>query len=265
MRNQITGTRMMQLSEQEWWLVAASLGPMQLWGVDDPWQGLDDDEIIQSKQAAIDSLTAAGWAQSGEGGLRFHPWLIELADVCCTAKAVLTVQSVRGRIRQQVYLNGEQALLQYPLAPGVLELTLIPDRASLMVLLADDLLLDSGKIGRPPEFTLPADALLESAQLFRIAEGEKAAQRLAEVELPEDVKERLQAALDDPVGNMSVTLISYAREGEQPSPQGFGLLEGEDDLWMLHHQGDQVEVQPVSPGMIRRAFVDLIGEWLKEG
>lgn len=264
MRNQITGTRMMQLSEQEWWLVAASLGPMQLWGVENPWQGLEADQVSQARQEAIDSLTSAGWLQSGAGGLRFHPWLIELADVCRTAKAVLTVQSVRGRIRQQVYLNGEQALLQYPLAPGVVELTLIPDRASLMVLFADDLLLDSGKIGRLPEFTLPADALLESAQLFRIAEGEKAAQRLAEVELPGDVMERLQAALDDPVGNMSVTLIPYVKEGEQAVPQGFGLLEGEEDLWVLHHQGKQVVVQPVSPGVIRRMFVDLMEGWFKK-
>jgi len=254
---------MIQLTGSEWWLVAASLGPMQLWGVDDPWQGHDDEEVNQMKQEAIASLTEAGWAQSSGGGLKFHPWLTELVEVCRTAKAVLTVQSVRGRIRQQVYLNGKQALLQYPLAPGVFELTLIPDRASLMVLLADDLLLDSGKIGRMPEFSLPADALLESAQLFRISEDDKAAVRLTEAELPEDVRARLQAALDDPVSNTSVTLIPYTNTGEAPAPQGFGLLEGEEDLWVLHHQGEQVILQPVSPGMIRRAFVELIGKWLK--
>jgi hypothetical protein len=42
------------------------------------------------------------------------------------------------------------------------------------------------------------------------------------------------------------------------------LLEGKEDLWMLTLNADQVEAQPVSPGMIRRVFVDLIGEWFEK-
>jgi hypothetical protein len=109
-----------------------------------------------------------------------------------------------------------------------------------------------------------ADAriLMESAQLFRVAESHKAAQRLAYLKLPIDVTNRLQKALADPYGNLSVTIIPYAKAGQESTPQGFGLLEGEDDLWMLTLLADQVEVQPVSPGMIRRAFVELMEPWL---
>ena len=264
MRNPISGTRMIQLSEQEWWLTAASMGPMQVWGVEDAFQGLAQAEASQARQETKNSLAAAGWVVPVGEGLQFHPWLVELAGVCQTAKAVLTVQSARGRLRQQIYLNGKQALLQKPLSPGVLELTMIPNQASLMVLLADDLLLESGKIGRPPEFALRAEALLESAQLFRIAKKETASEHLAHSGLPDDVKERLLAALAEPYSNTSVTLIPYASEGDEVVAQGFALLEGEDDLWMLTLNDELVEAQPVSPGMIRRAFVDLIGEWFEK-
>ena len=166
MRNPISGTRMIQLSEQEWWLTAAALGPMQVWGVEDAFQGLAQAEASQARQETKDSLAAAGWAVPVGEGLQFHPWLVELAGVCRTAKAVLTVQSARGRLRQQVYLNGKQALLQKPLAPGVLELTMIPNLASLRVLLADDLL--EAVIGLPPNLFygtgIPACILVLRAQ-----------------------------------------------------------------------------------------------------
>jgi hypothetical protein len=91
---------------------------------------------------------------------------------------------------------------------------------------------------------------------MRVKQIKKAKQRLADAALPEDLAARLENALSSPISQASVIRVNIQRDGL--AGNGFFLLEGEQDFWLVNLLDGIAHFEPASAGRVRRALKSLI-------
>jgi len=249
----VTGTISITLSEIELWTAAELTGAVRLWNTQNRWQQVTDKEKAQATESLIrQNLFYA----APDGKLVPEIDLARLLNTFRQARAIILFQTYYGLQEEVVYQADAGAMLQSPRGDGVIELVDLPNLATLVAWFAGALGLTSDQTGRQPAFDMPADVLLESQQLMRVQQIKKAKQRLADAALPEDLMARLQNALSSPISQALAIRIDIQRD--ELTGNGFFLLEGEQDFWLVNLLDGFAHFELASAGRVRRALKDLI-------
>lgn len=251
--NPVTGTISITLSEIELWTAAELTGAVRLWDTQNRWQQVTDEEKAQATESLIRQIF---FHTAPDGKLAPEFDLTRMLNTFRQAQAIILFQTYDGLQEEVVYQAEVGAVLQSPRGDGVIELVELPNLATLVAWFAGALGLTSDQIGRQPAFDMPADVLLESQQLMRVKQSKKAKQRLADAALPEDLTARLENALASPISQASVTRVDMRRD--ELAGNGFFLLEGEQDFWLVNLLDGIAHFEPASAGRVRRALEDLI-------
>lgn len=220
------------LTDEQLWLLASAFAPAFFLGCKNPYLGWLMNEIEDAQRKTIQSLINAGWAEwdTSDDSLAVNEDLYRLVEACVRPGHTLIINPADKSIDGKFLYFDRQGIVHRLVKDSLNELQLLEGTADIKALLVDDLRLNCGKRSDFSPITIGEQALLDFSQ---------ATSESAEVALPEAAANELQghprllAALRKTAANCSFVTLFNQENPDAQHTDGFGILEGEEDLFLL--------------------------------
>lgn len=257
------------LSTPELWLLLSQFGPAVVLGIEDPYLGWLADEVKDAHQKAAQSLLERGLAQPVDSGtIDVDDDLLALTEIIAHPQhtAILQVSSRAGDGAQRYfYLSDTRAVERIDVEDGKQQLNSIPADGALVKCLADLMRSGPPRVGRGMAFSLPEETLFKAAEFAAQGDENAIDEALTASGLTDSNAAALKLALTHPMANASLAVIINIGKPEVQHVSGFGILESEQDLWLLcpyeDHGKQFVEVRPTDDNGIQRRLEETLPGW----
>jgi hypothetical protein len=255
------------LSPQEFWWLAKFFGPGVIFGVEDPTEGLSEEEIKKAEAAAIGKLTEANVIHAGKDGtLLMDDLLGAIIYSCVHSNDVMVLTFTQSERRFYHFLPDWQ--LELVKIKDEYHLTCFKNREVLVDYILTELLsLKDTPLVSKDSFSLPSKDLELATFLFQSGKTEKAVEELSRScigQLP-DLRIFLEGYVN-PSKNVDIQMI-YNKEGKKLLHQcHYSIMEiGPLLYWLTHSEsiGDEplpvTHIKSVNPKEVRNKLMIMIG------
>jgi len=236
------------LSPEEFWWLAKIFSPGVIYGVEDPTEGLSEEEIIKAEAAAIDKLSEANVIHAGKDGtLLMDDLLGAIIYSCVHSNNVMVLTFAQSERRFYHFLPDWQ--LELVNIKGEYNLTCFKNREVLVDYILTELLsLKDITLVSEDSFSLPSKDLELAAFLFQSGKSEKAVEEFSRScigQLP-DLRIFLEGYVN-PSKNVDIQMI-YNKDGKKLMHQcHYSIMETENMLyWITHSESIGNEPVPIT-------------------
>lgn len=253
------------LTNEQFWLLASAFGPTFVIGFENPYLGWLADDINNAQQKTIQSLIEAGWAEwdKADESLEVDDDLYHLVETCIKPKHALMVNPVDKSLNGKFFYFDEQQIV-YRLVKNQQNILQPLDGVdAIKKIVAEDLRQQSSIKSKIPPITIPEETLKDLTQ--SAGEDVEKARQTLETELKDlssKDKQRLLDALTGIVANSSFVTVFNQDNLETQHTAGFGILEGERDLFLLDARESMgrsmVEIRGVDANKIIERFEQIL-------
>lgn len=256
----------LELDEDELWFLLSQYGSGIIVGMYDTYHGRRSEEIRAANETAFQSLVQRGILQlASENEVFLAEWIISLLGVCHHPDHSLIVQyQVAGEYLRRTFIHyGSNLIVELcETEPHKYHLRIVPDQEALLDLFDGFLCSDTNSMSGEREFRLTTSALFRARDLCSKGNLQGAEKALISEGFEEEQAQRLTRSLYKPVRNTSVIVIANRNTFNTQYVQGFSILEGPDNLWIMEpyeENGEEVIVFiPANMEKVRARFREIL-------
>jgi len=256
----------LELDEDELWFLLSEYGSGIIVGMYDIYHGRRSEEIRAANETAFQSLVQRGILQlASENEVFIAGWIISLLGACHHPDHSLIVQyKVVGESPRRAFIHYGNNLVAelYETQTNKYHLRIVPDQEALLDLFDGVLCSDTNSLCGEREFRLTASTLFRARDLCFKGNLQGSEKALIAEGFEEEQAQRLTRSLYKPVRNASVIVIANRNTVNTQYVQGFSILEGSDNLWIMEpykENGEEViAFIPANMEKVRARFREIL-------
>jgi len=265
MKNKKNSNKEFSLTDEQFWLLASAFGPTFMIGFKNPYLGWLAEEIKEAQQKTIQSLIDAEWAQwdKEDDSLEVDEDLYNLVKACIKPRHSLMVNPTDKNTQGKFFYFDDRQIVFRIVMNHQNHLQVLDGTKAIKDLLADDLC-QTCKIQSHLSPITISEETLKSLTSLTADDLEAAKQTLDKDKKDISAKDqqRLLTALTKTVANSSFVTVFNQDNLKTQHTAGFGILEGEQDLFLLESKESMgksmVEIHGVDARKIMERFEQIL-------
>lgn len=255
------------LSTDELWFLMSQFSPAYVIGMENPHTGWLIEEIEEADRNAIQALIQKGIVKIIDAGIiDIDDTIASLIRGCTHPEhsLIVNVSNEKGNAGLTRYIHFANGLIieHVEIEAGRHQLSLLKNRNAILTQFKENLRLDSKTKGTIDSFLILEELLYKVTNLCSQGDGEKGKALLQKSDLEPVHATALADALENPVANASFVIICNQNDPSTQHVGGFGILESEKQLWMMHpiERAGQpfVEFTPADAKSVRKHFIEIL-------
>jgi len=235
--------------------------------MENPHLGWLIEEIEEADRTALQGLIEKGIVKViEEGKIDLDDSVATLIRGCTHPEHSLIVNGSNGKddaglARYFHFANG-LIIEHFKITPDQHQLSILQNREEILAHLQENLRSDSDTKGSTESFFIAEETLYNATSLYSMGKPDEGRSLLQESDLESACATALADTLSHPVANASFVVICNQNDPNMQRVNGFGILEGKDQFWILkpikRDRKQVVEFTPTDASSVRDQFIDLL-------